>query len=419
MTLVRKVPFYNDEPKIYQYIGELKDSGDGKGTCGYGSDISREIAIKKCIGEAIERTCLQGYSNIPLLQSTTAAMPYSFVEPQRFRPYSADQLKLHSFERMRFTDDAAFQWTVGLNVLTNEEIWLPAQLVLCPYNFSSEPIIRFPSSNGAASGQSAIEARCKAVLEVFERDTFMCWYLSAAPAYSLDNHPLIRNEEIVKIHSIYERYNLDLRILLLHSHWSFPVVLAYIIDHTGVGPGLRCGIKCHPHLLAAIQGAIAEAQQMRPWLRDHMYLYGLRESMTNLDVIDSWSRALYWARPEQYKQLSHLWSSINNKKNINDPESSDSQSDLNWEKVWSSILSDIGQRSADLFVFDLTGNVGKKLGVNVVKAVIPQAHPLYTDERYPYLFSDNLKLAFDLFGPRWRFEETNNYNLDFPPHPFS
>jgi thiazole/oxazole-forming peptide maturase SagD family component len=415
----RKVPFYNDEPKIYQYIAELHDlPQDVEAFRGCGSDISRQAAIHKAVGEAVERTCLQQNKALPLLRCTASDMPHPFIEPQRFQPYSDKQLKSESFRWMRFSKDTTFSWTVGLDALTEQETWLPAQLVFCPYDLSSEPAIRFPSSNGTAFGHTLTEARCRAILEVFERDTFMCWYLAAMPASLISIEDLRQDEDIVKISSMYERYRLDLRILLLPSRWAFPVVLALIIDDTGAGPGLRAGLKCHPHLSTAIKGAVSEAQQMRPWLRDHIELYGLPQSIKKSDIIDSWSRALFWARPNQYQEISDLWTSISIKEHDKAVGYSPMK-EIDWEALWNLLLSNITKVSADLFLVDISGNIGRTLEANVVKAVIPQAHPMYMDERYPYLRSDNLIFALDTFGPRWSSGQTDYADFEFPPHPFS
>jgi ribosomal protein S12 methylthiotransferase accessory factor len=412
----RKVPFYNDEPKIYQYKAELQNNEES--VSGHGTDILKEGALFKAVGEAVERTCLRNFKDLPKIYRTIADMPYPFVEPHRFQPFSAEQLDSKTFHHMQFSADSVFCWTAGLNVLTGEEVWIPAQLVFCPFDLSTEPVIRFPSSNGAALGYSMLEARCKAVLEVFERDAFMCWYFAEMPASFIDNEQLIQNGDLAKIHLMYVRYNLDLKIILLPSKWSFPIVLAVIIDETGIGPELRVGLKCHPHLPTAIKGAIFEAQQMRPWLRDYVQLYGLPQDLKKSNIVDSWSRALFWAVPNQSHQLKDLWSSVNIRGDVRNINLS-LQEDVNWEEVWSLIETDIYKNGADLILFDLSGGIGKELNVSIVKAIIPQAHPVYMDEQYPYLSSENLISALNRFGPRWKLGKTNSLDLDFPPHPFS
>lgn len=418
--ICRKVPFYNDEPKIYQYVADLRDiTPGGASVRGCGSDPSRHVAARKAIGEAIERACLLDVNSLPTVQSLASDKSHAFVNPRRFQHFSAEQLDLESFQRMRISEGAVFRWTPAVNALTGEDVWLPSQLVFCPYDLTSEPVIRFPSSNGSASGTSMDEARCRATLEVFERDAFMCWYLAAAPARSIGADVLAQNEDTKKISAMYERYKLDLRILALPSCWSFPVILAIIIDETGVGPGLQIGLKCHPHLPTAIKGAVSEAQQMRPWLRDHMQLYGLPQCLKRVDIVDSWSRALFWAAPEQHRSISHLWSPSRINKYEENGSNSLAAEDVDWKTTWKLILSDIRNSGASLLLTDLTGSVGRSFGVSVVKALVPQAHSLYMDERYPYLRSKNLTLALKSFGPRWSFEEKDDWSLGFPPHPFS
>src|SRR6185436_79804 len=289
---IRKVPFYNDEPKIYQYVAELHGSSPGSGRIvGHGSDLIRELAIVKAASEATERACLEGDETTPVTRLPVANHAEHFTNPHTFQSFTTHQLNSTAFSRMELSDDAEISWTAGINALTGKEVWIPAQLVFCPYDVSAEPILRFPSSNGAACASSVTEARCRAVLEVLERDAFMCWYLAAMPTELLDLEDLKLYEDLETIRIIYERYRLELKILLLPTSWPFHAVLAIIIDSAGSGPGLTVGMKCHPHLVPAIKGAIFEAQQMRPWIRDHIQLWGL-PTVRKSDVRDYWSRAL-------------------------------------------------------------------------------------------------------------------------------
>lgn len=420
LTSVYKVPFYNDEPKIFQYTAEFRGlQGNNPPALGYGSDLNRHSAARKAVCEAIERGCLFGSDHLRCLRRQTSQISGPFISPSLFQPFNPNQLELESYRRMRIPHDAEFSWVLGVNAINDEETWLPAQLVLCPYDVSSEPLIRFPSSNGTALGLSADESRCRAALEVFERDAFMCWYLAAMPADLLDLKDSRLDGDIANLEKIYLRYQLDLKILLLPSRWPFPVVFAVVIDRTGLGPWLRVGMKCHPHLHVAIKGAVAEAQQMRPWLRDEMLLHDLPGTLKKSDVTDAWSRALFWARPEQFELISPLWTSAR----VRALGAKDSyclpQGEVDWGAVWEQILLTARERGADLYFCDLSGDLQQELGVTVFKAVIPQAHPLYMDERYPYLQSASLTSALESFGPRWQQEKTGDYGETIPPHPFS
>jgi thiazole/oxazole-forming peptide maturase SagD family component len=417
---ISRVPLYNDEPKIFQYVADIHAVQQNmEHTYGYGSDFLNESALLKAVSEAIERTSLIGGNKTLTVRCSSEKRPQNFIEPRHFQPFTHKQLSSDAFKRMRVSASAELSWIEGIDASTNEEIWLPAQLVLCPYNFSTEPIIRFPTSNGAASGHSMIEARCRGALEVFERDAFMCWYLTAMPAYIMDLEDSKLNEDIKKIRIIYQRYKLELRILLLPSRWPFPVALAIIIDQSGVGPELTIGLKCHSHLATAIKGAVAEAQQMRPWLRDHMQLYGLPDFVNSSDIHDPWSRALFWARQGQHTNIDTLWRSAEPKKFAEIIEFSLTEDTVNWEATWNLILSATQRNQVNLYLINLSNNISRAMGMEVVKVVIPQAQPVYMDERFPYLNSESLNLAMDSAGPRWDVMEKDNSNPAIPPHPFS
>jgi ribosomal protein S12 methylthiotransferase accessory factor len=411
---VKRVPFFNDEPKVFQYVAELVNTQNNETIVGYGSDFIKSQAMLKSMGEVIERKCLSVTEGLSIIWGSPNEIKDAYVCPRKFQSFSDAQLSSETFRAMRFSDSTELSWTLGENVLTGQRVWLPAQLVFCPYDVSAEPVIRFPSSNGAALGYSNVEASCKAVLEVIERDAFMCWYLAAMPVRLIGLEDLRENADFSNIYTTYQRYKLELQLLLLPSSWPFPVVLAAIIDHTGIGPGLTIGMKCHPQLITAVKGAVAEAQQMRPWLRDHIQLHGLPKSFVAQDIKDYWDRALFWARPEQYHLISAIWTSA---EQINLEEFNEhtlTNEEIRWEELWNRIISIALKNKIDLFVTDLSGHIGKELGLNVAKALIPQAHPVYMDERFPYLNSVNLKSAVDAYGYRWNVEAST-----IPPHPFS
>jgi ribosomal protein S12 methylthiotransferase accessory factor len=417
---VKKVPFYNDEPKVFQYVAELFGPGfSDQPVCGYGSDFVKEKAAHKAIYEAIERACLICSDEIQVIQWSIAAMPFPHCDIQKLQSFTKDQLNSKSFRRMRYSEEDQFSWTKAFNALTGEEAWLPAQFVFCPYDVSSEPLVRFPSSNGTALGNTINEARCKAVLEVIERDAYMCWYLAAIPASLIDSELAWENESLRRIQVIYQRYKLDLKILVLPSRWEFPVVLAIIIDRTGIGPGITLGMKCHPHLPTAISGAVAEAQQMRPWLRDYIQVYGLPESLKQTDIVDAWSRAVFWAKPGQYRNLETLWNSASLISLEEYRNHVCAEEPIDWDELWDKLLAVIKDSQTGLFLVDLSSHIGKEFGVSVYKALIPDAHPIYMDDRFPYLNSRNLQDVLNLFGARWLPTVEDDPSFIIPPHPFS
>lgn len=417
--ILTRVPFYNDEPKIFQYLAELQRAEDGEQPIrGFGSDLVKRSAAWKAAYEAVERSCLIVNDALPAIRCSMDGAPQQFVDPRKFQPFVAAQLKSDAFRRMRFSEESQFAWTEGEDALTGKDVWLPAQLVFCPYDFKDEPIIRFPSSNGAACGSSIVEARCRAVLEVIERDTFMCWYLGTTPAYTL-NLMNTRNSKLREIYAIYQRYRLELRVILLLSKWPFPVVLAVIIDHTGIGPGLIIGLKCHPDLITAAKGAVAEAQQMRPWLRDYIELHGFPNNLVGSDISDYWTRALFWSVPERHLQLNALWDSAATRELHELGLDVAGSETVNWNEVWDQICSATRQNEAELFVVDLSSQKCKEVDLSVARALIPQAHPVYEDERFPYLTSDSLTASLDSHGPRWWPQGKEPTYAFVPPHPFS
>lgn len=404
---VTRVPFYNDEPKIYQYFAELPMEGRSEPFMGYGSDLTKKAARSKAVCEVVERYCLAGVSELPILKRPLTSPPSGAVDPLLFRSFTESQEKIikNSGSSLKAV---SLSWIQGVDVIGESNVWLPTQVVLCPFDTRGEPLLRFPSSNGVACGSSLVEAQCRSVLEVIERDAFMCWYLSNSTSQRLRIEGA-GCEELERLAYMYQRYRLDLVLLLLNSRWPFHVVLAFIVDRTGAGPALTAGLKCHPRLEVAALGATYEAQQIRPWLRDAIEIGG-HVDLLAAEVTDYWERALFWSKPGRYKELEFLWDGAPSEKV--EAQHGAVEGNSCWERVWQEIVSSVRARSFDLFYVDLSTASCDDNGVCVVKSLIPQAHPLYLDERFPYLKSKSLSDAVSSFGSRWS-------GRVFLPHPFA
>ncbi|HEX8210641.1 MAG TPA: YcaO-like family protein [Longimicrobium sp.] len=396
---VRKLPAYNDEPRLVQFHAVL--TAEGRDFDGYGCDRDPESAEARAVFEAVERSCLAFAPPPERLHARTSA-----ISPGVFQSFSDAQLSQDAFRAMRISDDDSFGWAPATDCLTGSAVWIPAQLVFCPYDLAGEPLLRFPSSNGTACARSPGEARCKAALEVIERDAFMCGYLSDSLPSRIDLDSGT-DEAFIWLLEAFDRYRLELDVLLLPSDWGYPVVLAILRDASGIGPALTVGAKCHPRLRTAILGAVHEAHQIRPWLRDEITLRGL-PALDAGQVRDFWTRALYWAHPDRARKLEPLWRDAAETPSPAPPR--DLPSEPDWAAVWEHLLDRARLLGTSIYAAELSTPLCRAMQVSVAKVVIPDAHPLYLDERYPYTRSPALARALDRNGAR---------QAPLPPHPFA
>jgi ribosomal protein S12 methylthiotransferase accessory factor len=222
-----------------------------------------------------------------------------------------------------------------------------------------------------------------------------------------------------RLQDIYDRYRLRLVIVSLADPGPFYVIMAIIVDATGAGPALTVGLKAGFDLCEAIVGAVEEAQQPRAWLRDRLVLgasAGIeRRSATRVTTLID--RALYWARAGRASYLTSLFdnSSIVRYEHLSGRKSNRARS---WHDVYAGLLSYARQSGLTYYVVDVTNPAVKECGLYVVKVVVPEAHPLYLDEGYPYLRSERLDAALKHNSFRWGDVQSIDKGQKLIPHPF-
>ena len=83
-------------------------------------------------------------------------------------------------KRSRYHPDLPMLWIEGTNICTDDNIWIPFEVVHCNYTYPSPPGLGCfsASTNGLASGNHIVEAQCHAICEVIERDATTLWHCS-------------------------------------------------------------------------------------------------------------------------------------------------------------------------------------------------------------------------------------------------
>ena len=100
------------------------------------------------------------------------------IAPEALPLFADEQYASPDFFFQPFTDDTEFSWIKGRRLTSQEEIWIPMQLVL----FFSIPSIEearigYSSSSGMASHIDEALAIMAGIIEIVERDALMLsWY---------------------------------------------------------------------------------------------------------------------------------------------------------------------------------------------------------------------------------------------------
>lgn len=145
-----------------------------------GVDVRREQAEVTCVAEGIERYALGNVKRDRLRVIRASEVGGSFVDPRNVAAWDDRQREAHSLVAF---DPNELEWCVqGQRCGTDENVWVPAGLVYCPFR-TRMPWLHpgLQSSNGAAAHVDVDEAMRRAWLELVERDAFMRHWVGHHP----------------------------------------------------------------------------------------------------------------------------------------------------------------------------------------------------------------------------------------------
>lgn len=411
ISAVSRVYQHSDLPKFFSYSAVMSNSSsETDGELNYDkkasgiSFFSEEMALLKCLGEAVERESCATYKNSSLLTSTYKGIHKIALNPLSFEYFSSNQRGDPKYKDFNFDDKTIFRWKKAKELTSGKQVYVPAQTIFYNYNFlKNEGRIGIPISTGAAGGSTFESALIRGILEVIERDSFMICYLNKISKGKV-NIKKIKNKEIEFLINLMERYNMDLHIIDVTTDLEIPTYVALVIDKSGLSPAIQIGAKSDFDPISAIIGAISESFIAQSWFREAYFEKELRYE-GHIRTIEE--RGMYWFEKKNIKNLS-FW--LNQKE-----KSLELKKRTYSEKKKIEILSKIFKRKGyPVYYIDVSLPVLKKIKYYVIKTIIPNLHPLYFNEDYRYLGGKRLYRTPIEMG----FKEKNEEELNNIPHPF-
>ena len=340
-----------------------------------GASVSRERAVAKAIGEAVERYCAAIYDIEELSLSDSNSLAFPHVEPEDFALYSDDQFQQTGFPWVKFDSKAAVRWTPAVDLSSGEELLVPAALVFVPYHFyrgSGDSPIAQPISTGLACHTNPAQAVLTAICEVIERDAFtITWQAEMAM-------PQIRVETLsdsaYDLVERFERTGGKIVLLNLAMDHGVPTILSVLRTSAPEGPALVFAAATSLDPERAVCSALEElahtrrySQQIKSRMRrlvtdasysnvidqvDHLNLYCDHDNMPLADFIFSSSKRIDFHK-------------------IPDLSRGDPEQDV---LAITQLINGIGHR---VLMADITTSDAREVGVTVVRALIPGFHPLF------------------------------------------
>lgn len=170
----------------------------------------------------------------------------------------------------RFQPDLPLLWTEGYDLLNDETVWLPYELVNMNTSVPqpSDQGCFLSTSNGLASGNHLLEAISHAICEVVERDATTLWHLLSEQEQRCTRIDLstIGDPSCAIALDKLERAGMDVMVWDMTADTGIPVFLCMIAERTEDPARLlytSSGMGAHPARHVALLRAITEAAQSR------------------------------------------------------------------------------------------------------------------------------------------------------------
>jgi ribosomal protein S12 methylthiotransferase accessory factor len=190
-------------------------------------------------------------------------------EEMRYRHPVADVAQLPFVARSRFRPDLRLLWVEGHDLLRDEPVWVPYELVHTDYTLPppSGSGCFVASSNGLASGNHLLEAISHGICEVVERDAATIWTRRPKDEQARTRIDLasIDSEECQDVLARYERAGIAVAVWEMTGDIGIPSFMCMIAEPPGQVfpiPSSR-GMGCHASREIALLRALTEAAQSR------------------------------------------------------------------------------------------------------------------------------------------------------------
>ncbi len=296
-------------------------------------------AFMKALGEGLERYAagiyrVSEFETAPEVAVSNAVSPGVFVGVDAYDPQEE------------------LPWVVGEDLLTGEEVNLPAEFVQYP-----PPSRRFrsPVTTGLGLGNGGVEALLSGLYEVIERDaTMLSWYSTFEPL-GLD----VSDEGFDTLVARARSEELSVSTLLLTQDIDVPVVAVAV--HREEWPSFALGSGADLDVAAAARSALAEA------LQNWMELRGMGP-----EGADDASGAIghYAASPSSAERFVDTGEGIP-AASVGPDEIPDGEDEL------TEVLDRLDEAGVHAYASRTTPRDVAALGFEAVRVVVPEAQPLF------------------------------------------
>ncbi|WP_371069504.1 TOMM precursor leader peptide-binding protein [Sediminibacillus sp. JSM 1682029] len=394
---------------------------------GFGRGYNHKTIEKLSVLEAIERYCGMFDRKAP----SKLFKPYrdvkdTAVNPKKFIMHEEWDRMHPAYELVEYSEDLPVYWKYGYSVKQQEKVLIPEQLVFFADKFYREKNNRFiyDSSNGMALGGTYEEAVFYGLLELIERDNFLCAFYNKLKLKEIDLKS-INNSKLKQLVYFSELDGINVYIYDISMELGIPSIWAMAHNVKVDAPIVSYhAAAAHIDPEKAIETAVLEVitsvsifEEVIP--EDSEVSNRVQEIAHNPDAVTDFDdHILYYASAANTERLLS---------NIESPgkyavkdiyrrqfyESDKYQND-DLKDDLEELIEDVLQYYEDIYVVDVTPESIARLGLHAAKVLVPGMLPMTFGQQHRRINRERLKQELTHRGL-----SEEDFVLNIQPHPFS
>ncbi|HLJ91187.1 MAG TPA: YcaO-like family protein [Candidatus Angelobacter sp.] len=373
--------------------------------CGVGLDA--ENAFLPAVGEGLERYCSCVFAKEQFIAASARDLGGEALNLDLVARCSKTELANPKCPLLPPDKNTPIRWVRGLSLLDGRRVYLPAVMVYL-YTGSCGPGERFwlPITTGCAGHISFERALSSAICEVVERDAISLVWLQklALPRIEIDHAP----PPLADYWARYLRASRDLEYIFFDATTDLGVPTVYGLQISRENQRLTTLVSCS----TALQPAEAISKVMRDMAACRIAFRGPRPvPETPRDCRTVFDGASYMSPADRIHAFDFLLDN-HNYKSLGGMAGLDRLSD---QDALQRLLAIFRAKKMDIYAVDLSTDEALRVGMRVVRVVIPALQPFSFNYLARYLGHPRLYDAPREMGYR-AYKETE---LNPWPQPFA
>jgi ribosomal protein S12 methylthiotransferase accessory factor len=366
-----------DVGQVLSSVAQSSPDGSAHVMDGTGGSIDQQESRIKAIAEGLERYSSCFYDEKQFIWATADELGDEALDLSTVPRCSERELRHPRCPILAPNKGAPIRWVRGVSLLDGRLVWVPAIMVYLHISFLS-PGERFwqPISTGCAAHASLEKALTSAICEIIERDAISLIWLQRLPLPRIELDEV--SEELQRYLDLNRRGSFGFEHYFFDATMDVGVPTIYSLHLSPGNENLSSLVMCSTEL----DPSVAIAKVIRESSASRIAMQTNREVPAKLDDFTHVHHgAMYMGKQERLHAYEFLLNSPQRRLLSEIPviTGSDSQADL------INLIERLRQRKMEAYAVDLSTDEALRVGMRVVRVIIPALQPLSFSYRAQYL----------------------------------